>query len=340
MRIALDATYSIGSQLSGVGVYSQELLRGLAASHPEASFLHCYRFHAWRKAPQPSAPNVKSRLLAGPWPPADLFHGLNQRLDRPRRRNVVTFHDLFVLTGEYSTPEFRRRFAEQARIAARHADLILAVSAFTASQVAEFLAFPRARIRVVPHGIRFPLDRVLPDEERDNVVLFVGAIQKRKNTARLVHAFAAVDPSWQLVLVGSAGYEAEETLRAIEASPARDRIRLPGYVDTVELERLYNRSKVFAFPSLDEGFGIPVVEAMARGAAVVTSKTSALPEVAGDAGLLVDPTRTESIAEALRSVTLEKELRSRLVAQGLTRARCFTWERAVEATWSAYQELR
>ena len=126
------------------------------------------------------------------------------------------------------------------------------------------------------------------------MILNVGAIQTRKNIARLVEAFERVDAPWKLVLAGSNGYGAAGILARIQASPARDRISVLGYVPLSELSALYRRASVFAFPSLDEGFGMPVLEAMAAGAAVLTSDRSALPEVAGDAALLVDPAKRGS----------------------------------------------
>ena len=116
----------------------------------------------------------------------------------------------------------------------------------------------------------------------------MGAIQKRKNIARLVEAFEAVDSGWKLVLAGSQGYGAAEILTRIAASPARERIVVAGYVSPQALAGWYSRAALFAFPSLDEGFGMPVLEAMAAGIPVVTANRSALPEVAGDAAMLID----------------------------------------------------
>src|SRR5579872_5821732 len=128
----LDATYSVGENLSGVGVYSRELLRTLAAAHPEQEFTFCYRPHRYLRSLGAGLPqNARRALLYEPLFPRgrDFFHGLNQRLPKMRfRRTVSTFHDLFVLTGDYSTPEFRRRFGEQARRAADESDAIIAVS--------------------------------------------------------------------------------------------------------------------------------------------------------------------------------------------------------------------
>lgn len=340
MKIAVDATYAIGSELSGVGLYSREILAGLPKLQPEVRFEFWCRPHRYaRRGELPSAPNAEPRLLLDPlWPRgADLFHGLNQRLPRMRLgRSVATFHDLFVITGEYSTPEFRARFTAQARDAARRADLIIAVSAFTASQVVELLGVPQSKLRVVHHGTR-PLESAgMP---REKVILNVGAIQKRKNIARLVEAFESVESGWRLVLAGSAGYGAAEIMQRIESSPARQRISVLGYASPGDLAAWYRRAMIFAFPSLDEGFGMPVLEAMAAGTPVIASNRSALPEVAGDAALLVDPEDTPALALALSNLTQKEELRRDFSQRGIARARCFTWEKAVRETCQVYREL-
>ena len=339
MTLSLDATYSLGDDLSGVGVYSREILLGLAAAHPECRWRFYYRPHRLLRAFRTELPrNCRRALLHDLWPPSgDLFHGLNQRLPLKRpRHTVTTFHDLFVLTGEYSTPEFRRRFAEQARHTAENSDLILAVSAFTAGQVHELLGVERGRLRVVHHGA--PLPRVAT-EPREKVILHVGAIQKRKNIARLVKAFESVDKEWRLVLAGGCGYGGGQILRGIESSPARERIHVLGYVPSAELSHWYARASLFAFPSLDEGFGMPVLEAMAAGIPVVTSNRSALPEVAGEAAVLVNPEDTGELAEALGRLTRDEAARAALVLRGLKHAADFTWVTAVDQTWGAYQAI-
>ncbi len=343
MKIALDVTYSIGERLSGVGLYSREIMLGLAAAHPETRFEYWYRPHRYlRSWAGALPPNARRRLLAGPLGPgsADLFHGLNQRLPRHRlRRAVATFHDLFVMSGEYSTPEFRARFAAQARDAAARADAIIAVSEFTKTQVVSLLGVEASRVRVVRHGVRPLAYPPRAGQPREKVVLNVGAIQKRKNVARLVEAFETLNSEWRLVLAGSFGYGADEIRGRMERSPARERISVLGYVDPDELAAWYARAAIFAFPSLDEGFGMPVLEAMAGGAPVLTSNRSALPEVAGDAAALVDPEDTQALARALRDMADNDDLRRDLAARGLARARLFTWERAARETWGVYREL-
>lgn len=341
--IALDATYSIGEGLSGVGLYSREILLGLARAHPEQRFDFCYRPHRYLRARSvPLPPNVRRRLLVEPLGPRNsgLFHGLNQRLPRlPMRRAVATFHDLFVMSGVYSTSEFRARFTAQAQDAAARADAIITVSEFTRSQVVSLLGVPPAKVHVVHHGIRTLAPTASAPLQREKVILNVGAIQKRKNISRLVQAFEELPPPWQLVLAGSSGFGAEEILSRIENSPARDRISVPGYVSPEDLARWYARASVFAFPSLDEGFGMPVLEAMAAGVPVITSNRSALPEVAGDAALLVDPDNIEALVEALFQLTRDTELCGELARRGVARAQMFTWEKAVRETWNVYQSL-
>lgn len=342
MRIALDATYSVDPQPSGIAVYSRELLRGLAALYPQDEFLHCYRPKQWRKRHNTKFPNVRSRLLQWPFPMAGpvLFHALNQRVDwRPAPMIISTFHDLFVISAEYSTREFRARFTEQAKRAAANSDLIIAVSQFTADQVHNLLKVPTSRIRVVPHGVhQLSLDLSL---SREKIVLFVGALQVRKNIVRLLEAFEAVDCSdWKLILAGApGGYGGAEITKRIDRSWKRDRIEVTGYVQAKKLEELYARASIFAFPSLDEGFGLPVLEAMAHGVPVLTSHRPALAEIAADAAILVDPFDTDALAENLRELMQNPDLREQLRNKGMTRVRQYHWARTVRETYAVYKEL-
>jgi glycosyltransferase involved in cell wall biosynthesis len=332
-NLSLDATYSRGSNLSGVGVYSRELLRELAAQHPDRRFHWYYRPNKFFRRDALPANASPSLLFESLGSRSGLFHGLNQRL--PKRRfpmQVVTFHDLFVLTAQYSTPEFRRRFAQQARHAAAQADLIVAVSQFTGTQVETLLGVEKSRIRVIHHGVA---PAVLPPTP-EPIILSVGAIQTRKNTARLVAAFARIPEPWKLVLAGSAGYGAQEILAGIAGNP---RIAVTGYISQPELARWYSRASIFAFPSLDEGFGMPVLEAMAAGVPVIASQCSALPEVAGDAALLIDPQNTDELAHALSRLTQDEPERKRLSMAGRKRADLFTWRRAAQQTWAVWAEL-
>jgi len=341
LTIALDTTYSVGDRLTGVGVYSNEIVAGLASAHPDERFLCCYRPHRFLRSFSRRLPaNCHRRLLweSRPHRGADLFHGLNQRLpEAPYRRRVATFHDLFMLTSDYSTREFRERFTRLARRAADRADLIIAVSRFTAGQVTDLLGVEASRVRVVPHGVHPPSPG--EETEREKMILNVGAIQHRKNIIRLVSAFERVPPQWKLVLAGSEGYGAGEILDRIHRSPRRADIHVLGYVSGEKLRDLYSRASIFAFPSLGEGFGIPVLEAMAWGTPVVTSRTSALPEATGDAAVLVDPLNEEEITAAILSLIENRDLWRELRSRGYRRAAQFGWDRAVETTAAVYREL-
>jgi glycosyltransferase involved in cell wall biosynthesis len=349
VRIALDATYTVSQEPTGIAVYSEKLLRELLSIYPSVEFLLCYRpkqfFESLRKSHSLLCPygfpNAARRLLLPPLRSfdADVFHALNQRVDRrPAKYVVTTFHDLFVMTSEYSSGEFRTRFTRQARQAAANSDLIVTVSQFTASQVRDLLHVPEERIRVIPHGVD-PVGQLDPSA-REKIILFVGVLQIRKNVERLVRAFERVPADWRLVLAGSTtGFGAPRILDTIERSTARERIEITGYVPQDRLRDLYRRASVFAFPSLDEGFGIPVLDAMAWGLPVLTSSRSALPEVAGRAAMLVDPMREEEIAAGLFRLATDESLRDEMNTLSLQQASQFTWRKAAEATYELYKEL-
>jgi glycosyltransferase involved in cell wall biosynthesis len=355
VKIALDASYTLTREPTGVASYSDNIIRALTQSAPDHSFLLCYRANRYLRglrAPLPAA-NCSRALLEGPAAffyrsGVALFHGLNQRLPSTRfRRAVTTFHDLFVMSGDYSTPEFRSRFTALAKDAALRSDHIIAISRYTADQLVQRLNYPRERITVIHHGVHpvphfSELDLALfrKREQLDApFVLHVGAIQTRKNIERLIAAFEQLPPPALLVLAGAEGYGSEGSLRRIQTSPARERIRHFGYVDAGMLARLYRTASVLAFPSLEEGFGLPVLEAMSAGLPVVTSNRSALPEVAGDTALLVDPEDSTAIAGAIGRILEDPGLRRQLIAAGLARAGQFSWTKAAHETLEVYDKL-
>jgi glycosyltransferase involved in cell wall biosynthesis len=166
-------------------------------------------------------------------------------------------------------------------------------------------------------------------------LLFVGTLQPRKNLERLLAAFdrvAASEPSLTLVLVGAIGWQPERLTNALGALAARDRVKVLGFVDDADLPPLMSGALALAFPSLYEGFGLPALEAMACGTPVLTSTTSSMPEVVGDAGLLVDPLDVNAISAGLTRLVRDDALRAGLRQRGLARAATFTWERAARET--------
>ena len=352
MRIALDATHSLTSEPSGVAVYCSNLISALTRAAPRDHFDLCYRANRFWRAFGTSAPGPNcSRKLLEEFScylfreRVNVFHGLNQRLPRCRfHRAVATFHDLFVINGDYSTPEFRGRFTSLAREAAGRADRIIAVSRYTADQVVGHLGFPPSGIHVVHHGVN-PVPAVGAEalaafrkesELHVPFLLHVGAIQKRKNVARVIEAFERLRPHYLLVLAGSAGYGAEQIMARIESSPARDRVRVIGYVDNDSLAKLYRAAELLVFPSLEEGFGLPILEAMSAGLPVVTSNRSAMPEVSGDAARLVDPDDTDSIEAGIVDLLEDEDRRAEFRNRGLARAAGFNWTKAANATLQVY----
>jgi glycosyltransferase involved in cell wall biosynthesis len=155
----------------------------------------------------------------------------------------------------------------------------------------------------------------------------------------LVRAFRALPDDWKLVLAGSQGYEAAETLHAVSGSPAADRILITGYLTDDQIGAWYARAGIFAFPSLDEGFGMPVLEAMEAGIPVLAGNVAAMPEICGNAAELIDPHNEEALASALLRLANDETGRAELVARGLRRAAQFRWENAVTNTLKVYREL-
>lgn len=352
--IGLDAGNSFDRPPTGVAVYARNLIWELSHARPQARFEWYLRSNRYFRSYRARLPrNVRRRLLERPAlryrsRRLQLFHGLNQRLPaRINARKVATFHDLFALTGAFATADFQTRFASLAAETVSRCDHIIAVSGHTADQVANHLGFPRSRITVIHHGVEAlePPPRPRCDQILRSIgvsrpfVLHIGALQVRKNVGRVIGAFEAARTPGQLVLAGSRGFGAEGILERVERSAVRDRIVLAGHVDDEERAALYNGASALLFPSLEEGFGLPVIEAFSVGLPVVASNVSALPEVAGDAAILVNPLDSDEIARALMRVLEDSELRSTLRRKGLARSKLFTWERCAAETWRVYERL-
>jgi len=261
---------------------------------------------------------------------------------------VVTVHDLsFVRFPRLFRPANRLYLGALTRLSARRARRVIAVSAHAADETAHLLGVPRARIDVVYHGVD-PQFRPLPAETvqrfraaaglPERFVLFLGTLEPRKNLVRLVEAFARLrDPALKLVIAGGRGWYDEEVHARVEALELNDRVVFPGYVPAEDLPLWYNAAAVFAFPSLYEGFGMPVLEAEACGTPVLTSNCSALPEAAGDGALLVDPLQVEAIAAGLERLFHDETLRGELRQRGLAHAARFTWQQTAAETVAVYR---
>jgi glycosyltransferase involved in cell wall biosynthesis len=361
--IGLDATYIVDAQPTGTATYCRSLVRSLAQLGAPHRFVVCYRLSRFKnrhqfRAPLAgiNAPNFSVQPYQPPltfWLPGqvDVFHNLGQRPPAFRfKREVVTVHDVFPISGGgYSTPEFQRKFSALLRQAVERASRIVTLSEYTASQVVLHCGVERSRIRVVPGGV-WPQTEVLSPEdaarERARVVgeghemlLMVGVIDNRKNVVNALRALQLLPPRYRLVLAGGDGYGSEAVHGFIASQRLEERVRAPGYVAPEALAALYGSASALLFPSLEEGFGFPVLEAMARGLPVVASNTSSLPEVGGDAALYADPGDPHSIAEQVTRAVEDPDLRQEMIRKGALRARGFTWERTARETLRVYEEL-
>ena len=352
----MDATYALDPYPSGVARYSDRLIRELSRV-PELRLTLCARWpRVLRLGGHFDGLPFRSCWLQEPlnWRlpgQVELFHGLNQRLPRYQfRHQVVTVHDVFAISAEdYSTPAFRARFSASIRDAGTRADRVICVSAYTRDQLCRQLGVRPESCVVVHHGVeQAPRPPSVEARQRARRLagegpffLSVGVIDVRKNMLAAVEAISRLSTPTpaRLVVAGSAGHGAQKVLDFIHRRGLRDRIRLLGYTDEATLDALYAEATALLFPSLEEGFGLPVLEAMARGLPVIASNTSSLPEIAGDAAVLVDPRDVEGMTEAARRMVEDEPWRAQSSALGRARASQFTWQRAAQSTLDVYRSL-
>ena len=362
--IALDATYTVEPEPSGIAVYSRKLIEALARLETPHRFLLCYRLSRFGRRreflrPSPRAgsrePHFSARLFQEPltfWLPwqADLFHSLAQRPPAFRfKREAVTVFDIFPITGvEYSTADFRRKFSALLLEAVERATCVITASQYTAGQLLKHTPASSSKLRVIPLAVDPP--PLTPSQEErwrgrerlvgegNEMILSVGVIQTRKNTLNVLRALEMLPEHYRLILAGGNGYGSEAVHDYIRRQGLASRVQVRGYVSPEELRDLYQSASVLLFPSLEEGFGLPVLEAMANGLPVVASQTASLPEVGGDAALYVDPHDTRDIAEKVRRAVEDSQLRGMMIQQGISRAREFSWQRVAETTLQVYNE--
>jgi glycosyltransferase involved in cell wall biosynthesis len=372
MRIGIDFTPGI-AQGAGIGRYARSLVAALAgivepdqlvlftneAPGPQWKLPQATHIQA-RVVNLPRLPQVWHRLRA-PIPvelftgKLDVFHGLDYSLPPAlRARRVVTIHDLaFITHPECAVPSLARYLHRVVPHAVRSADRVVADSQRTADDLVERLGVPRDKISVIYLGVDPAYAPIhdparLADADaryalRHPLVLAVGTIEPRKNYARLIEAFArasrASDGPAMLAIAGRKGWLYEGVFEAAERYGVSDRVRFLHYVPEDDLPALYATADVLAMPSLYEGFGIPVLEAMATGTCVVCSDGGSLPEVAGDAALIVLPEDVASLADALSRVVRDAGLRASLAARGLERAKRFSWEATARAQLAVYHSV-
>ena len=373
LRIGFDATAAV-SQGAGIGRYTRELLRALA----EADSANCYRlFYASRTVPYPLPPLAANfRVthlpfhdiwLARVWQRAqaplpaewitgriDLFHSPDFTLPPVRRgtRTLLTVHDLsFVRDPASAAPGLRGYLEVVVPRSVARADHILADSAATRADLVELYQTPPEKVSVLYCGVHPAFQPVRDPPALAEVraryglgsapfILAVSTLQPRKNYARLIQALARLpDREVRLVIAGGKGWLFEAIFAEVERLGLGGRVVFPGFVADGDLPALYSAARLLAYPSLYEGFGLPMLEAMACGTPVVASTASCLPEVAGGAALLASPTDVDELAAALDRALTDEALRLDLVARGHSRAGEFTWDRSARQLLATYHRL-
>jgi len=376
VTIGIDYTAAV-HQSAGIGRYTREIVKGLARFGALPSFTPCYRLFVADVGkdfglPPPAAnftwrtTRFTERWLARLWyrlrlpvsieswtGPLDLFHAPDFILPPLRRgtRSIVTIHDLsFVREPDLVMPGMDRHLNKWVLWSVQQASRVIAVSEATRQDLIELYQTPPEKISVLYHGVGPEFKPIretaclkavrqkygLNDQP---FVLSVGTIQPRKNYQRLIQAFAKVDTKAILVIAGGAGWKNKAIFDEVKTLGLQERVRFPGFVAEADLPALYSAATLVIYPSLYEGFGLPVLEAMACGAPVIASNRSSLPEVVGEAGLLIDPYDTDSMATAMGQLLEDGSLRASLAQAGQTRAGQFTWSKTAAELVNLYKKI-
>jgi glycosyltransferase involved in cell wall biosynthesis len=373
-HIGLNLLYLVPGEVGGSEIYAHQLVDALGRARPDVRFtVFCgreagpalrqvgwpdnVRIHVMPVDARNKPARVATEVFLLPGAAArakvDLLHslGTTSPLVVPGRPSVVTILDLIYEAYPTTFPT-AARWGLKALVgpAARRATRVITISAAVGDDVAERLRVPRERIVPVllGHGMTVP-EEVTPEatvRERfglgdDRVVLCVSAALVHKNLARLLEAFASLAADvddLRLVIAGRAALEHDALRADADRLGIADRVTFTGWIDDADLEGLYGAASCCAYPSLYEGFGLPVLEAMTRGVPLACSNATSLPEVAGDAAVFFDPHDTAGIAAALGGLLADQQRAASLVAAGRERAEHFTWERCAEGVFAVYQQ--
>jgi glycosyltransferase involved in cell wall biosynthesis len=339
MRVLVDATPLLGAR-TGVGVFTAHLLDALEARPG----LDVGRFSVARRGTIPVPARAAHALWRRlDWPPlfdgADAVHGTNFVVPPTGAARVVTVHDLTVLRFPDLVTPATRAYPDLIRQAVRHGAWVHTPSAFVAAEVVAAFPVDAAKVRAIPHGV-VPVDPAEPAYDFP-YVLALGTIEPRKDLPSLVRAFDALAPDFpdlRLVVAGPDGWGIDAFDAAVARSPFTRRIIRLGHVDDHGRQKLLAGAAVLAYPSLYEGFGLPPLEAMSAGVAVVAARAGGVTEAVGDAAVLVEPGDADALAQALALVLTDDRLRADLVERGRKRAAELRWEDTAAAMEDLYRD--
>jgi glycosyltransferase involved in cell wall biosynthesis len=372
MRVGIDG-YPLSEARAGIGHYTLELALALALLSPSDDFelvspapFNQASINEIEQAGLPNLHTVNPRAssIRGHWwsiglplhlrrARFDLFHGTN--FDVPfwkRGRSVVTIHDLSALLH----PEkHRSRLVRRARVrmplVVRIADAIVTPTESVKRDVCNHLGVKPEKVFATPLAARRIFKPLTPEETRsvrerlnveDDFLLFVGTLEPRKNLITLLKAFTQLAPSHphlQLVIAGGEGWLMDEMRAYIDQSPIRERLCFTGYLSDKDLRALYSSCVAMVYPSIYEGFGLPPLEAMACGAAVIAGRIPALEETLGPAAVLVESLDVDALARSIRQVIEDEDHRQALQTKGLERAQMFSWAKTAGLTLDLYRQL-
>ncbi len=287
----------------------------------------------------------------------DVFHGPSFMLPvfKPKgTKCIITVHDLtFLRYPESFTFETKIYYKLFFKRSIDNADMIIADSEATKDDLMLYFHVPKNKIKVVYLGVDKAFTQIVDKSSVEEVqkkytlpkkfFLFTGLLSPRKNIEGALRAFnslrADVYKDYHFVIVGGKGWLYESIFRFVQEHNLKERVHFTGYIDAADLPVLYTLAEALVFPSFYEGFGLPILEAMACGCPVITSNVSSMPEVAGDAALLIDPKNTQEIADAMEKMVSGKKLRKQLVEKGYEQAKKFTWEKTAEETLALYKQV-
>ena len=359
MQILIDYRPALRYR-TGVGVWVYRLIEALAEAHGDALDITAFS-SSWKDRFTATLPasvrqvdrRVPVRLLnwlwhRRQWPPVeclasgpfDVVHSPSPlQIPTSGAASIVTIHDVDFLTHpERADGEIQRDYPPLARAHAHRADAIVVPSRYTRDQVARRFKISTDRVFVCPNGA--PAWPIRSPPRPGGHLLFVGSIAPRKNVGRLLEAYALLRHGYptapQLVLAGQPASDGESLLTTLRQPRFGGCVRHEGYVSEERLRSLYADASAVVLPSLDEGFGIPALEAMTLGVPLVVARRGALPDLVGDAGLLVDPLDVEDLSRAMQAVVTDTELRGKLSQAGPQRARNFTWRASAKVLHEAY----